>query len=660
MKKWLYLLFVAISFPVLGQNKAMTIALQKATHDSIRCRILNDAFNATNNYEEKLQYNQQLEKIIEKNNSNSKQSASEEEAFLLYKFFYLNNYGYYYQNPELSKNDISIKYFQQSLSIGNKLIEIDVNSNKVALMLANTHFEIGKKFYEFSQINLATPHLFTALKSYEKLKDDKGIAKTNLNIGLLFAAQKDFKKAEYYYLKSIMLCKKSNDLNTLASAYLDLGTNLYDQKKYTESFIYLNKSIKTYEQTDNKLGLSYSLHNLAQKYNESGDPQKAMDYLKKSLVIREEIGDKRAIAESLCSIGICYRWLGDIPKAIEYLQKATKMASENSFTSVILNSSDMLNYIYEEDLKDYKNALINYRLYIQSKDSIQNEKTKLDLVKNHYQYEYDKKEAIIKEETEAKIFQTKAEKKQNQIIYSSIIVFLFTILSIIVIAFYFYRKKLKTEKLLKDKELALEIADNERRRISADLHDDLGAGISSIAILSNRIQFQESMDDVRVDASNIIENTKKVSQKLTEVIWELNSEHNNLEDLLLFIQKQGNDLFKETKTNFSMLIPIEIPDIYFSSYERKQIYLSVKECFHNIIKHAKASKVTCKTIINKELTITIKDNGVGFDVNEKLNNSTGEGLNNLKYRVANLQGKVVINSSQEGTWITLEIPLNKN
>ncbi|WP_445721127.1 sensor histidine kinase [Flavobacterium sp.] len=128
----------------------------------------------------------------------------------------------------------------------------------------------------------------------------------------------------------------------------------------------------------------------------------------------------------------------------------------------------------------------------------------------------------------------------------------------------------------------------------------------------------------------------------------------------MFIQKQGNDLFKETTTHFSMLIPIEIQDIYFSSYERKQIYLSVKECFHNIIKHAVASKVSCKTKINEVLIITIKDNGIGFNVNEKINSSTGEGLNNLKYRVTNLNGKVIINSNQEGTVITLEIPLNKN
>uniref|UniRef100_UPI0040484086 tetratricopeptide repeat-containing sensor histidine kinase n=1 Tax=Flavobacterium sp. TaxID=239 RepID=UPI0040484086 len=491
------------------------------------------------------------------------------------------------------------------------------------------------------------------------LKDKKGIQESYNNIGNIYMYQEKLKEALKYQFLSIKIAKELGDKQSIGDAYTNIGIIYIDQKKFTEAIKSHLVSLKILEEIGDAIGVGGAYGNIGAAYMYKGDYQKALENYFKSLEIRKSLNHKAGVAYSYLGIGMTQLEMHNPKEAKKYLEKTLQISKE-------LNIKRLIKYSYknltkaDSALTNYKGAFENYKIYVIYRDSLTNEETERKSLQTVMQYEYDKKEALIKEETEAKVFQSKAEKKQNQIIYSSIIVFLLTILSIIVIGFYFYKKKQKTEKLLKDKELALEIADNERRRISADLHDDLGAGISSIALLSNRIQFQESMDDVRVDASYIIENTKKVSQKLTEVIWELNSEHNNLEDLLLFIQKQGNDLFKETTTHFSMLIPIEIQDIYFSSYERKQIYLSVKECFHNIIKHAVASKVSCKTKINEVLIITIKDNGIGFNVNEKINSSTGEGLNNLKYRVTNLNGKVIINSNQEGTVITLEIPLNKN
>lgn len=168
---------------------------------------------------------------------------------------------------------------------------------------------------------------------------------------------------------------------------------------------------------------------------------------------------------------------------------------------------------------------------------------------------------------------------------------------------------------------------------------------------------QDDLAIIKADAQNIIENTKKVNEKLTEVIWELNAEHNNLEHLLLFIQKQGQQVFKETAIDFSMLIPLDLPNIFLSSYQRKQLYFVVKEAFHNILKHAHATQVSGKVKINGTIKIEIADNGQGFDVNEKLNQTTGEGLTNMKNRLADLNGKLDLVSNSNGTRITIEIPL---
>lgn len=551
------------------------------------------------------------------------------------------------------ERDKGIEVLKNTLSVIDKALAKNYAipvQQKLKLQLANTNSEIGKKFIELSQVKLAIPYLFEALKYYEIVENKNGVAKTYMNIGLAFNNLKDYKKSKKYYDQATKLCIAIKDWQTLGKVYNNYSVNLYEQNQKEESTAYVYKALNVFKKVNDKQGISYCLYNLAQKFNDAGNPQKAMPYLMESLEMRKAIADTRGIAESLNAIGICYRWMNDIPSALKYLNEANQLAQKNGFFHVLESSSDMLNYIYEEDLKDAKNALNAYKMYIAARDTIQNEKARIGLLERHYAYEYETKKALIHKETEA-------EKEKQKIIFLVIVCFLILVLLLTLIWFYFYKKKKGLEKEIEKKAIALKVAEAERRRISADLHDDLGVGISTINLLGNRIKMQDDLAIIKADAQNIIENTKKVNEKLTEVIWELNAEHNNLEHLLLFIQKQGQQVFKETAIDFSMLIPLDLPNIFLSSYERKQLYFVVKEAFHNILKHAHATQVSGKVKINGTIKIEIADNGQGFDVNEKLNQTTGEGLTNMKNRLAGLNGKLDLVSNSNGTRITIEIPL---
>lgn len=551
------------------------------------------------------------------------------------------------------ERDKGIEVLKNTLSVIDKALAKNYSipvQQKLKLQLANTNSEIGKKFIELSQVKLAIPYLFEALKYYEIVENKNGVAKTYMNIGLAFNNLKDYKKSKKYYDQATKLCIAIKDWQTLGKVYNNYSVTLYEQNQKEESTAYVYKALNVFKKVNDKQGISYCLYNLAQKFNDAGNPQKAMPYLMESLEMRKEIDDTRGIAESLNAIGICYRWMNDIPSALTYLNEANQLAQKNGFYHVLESSSDMLNYIYEEDLKDYENALKSYRLYIAARDTIINEKAKIELLEKHFEYEYETKKALIQKQTEA-------DKARQKLIFIVIVSILILLLLLVLAWFYFYKKKKGLEKEIEKKAIALEVAEAERRRISADLHDDLGVGISTINLLGNRIKMQDDLAIIKADAQNIIENTKKVNEKLTEVIWELNAEHNNLEHLLLFIQKQGQQVFKETAIDFSMLIPLDLPNIFLSSYQRKQLYFVVKEAFHNILKHAHATQVSGKVKINGTIKIEIADNGQGFDVNEKLNQTTGEGLTNMKNRLADLNGKLDLVSNSNGTRITIEIPL---
>ena len=86
---------------------------------------------------------------------------------------------------------------------------------------------------------------------------------------------------------------------------------------------------------------------------------------------------------------------------------------------------------------------------------------------------------------------------------------------------------------------------------------------------------------------------------------------------------------------------------------RRNVFLTVKESLHNIIKHAQASQVHINISINKNLVININDNGIGFTATAK---SDGNGLKNMKKRVESVGGQLAI-TGLNGTAVKIDIPL---
>ena len=102
-------------------------------------------------------------------------------------------------------------------------------------------------------------------------------------------------------------------------------------------------------------------------------------------------------------------------------------------------------------------------------------------------------------------------------------------------------------------------------------------------------------------------------------------------------------------------MPENIPSISIAGNDRRNIFLMVKECINNIIKHSKASQVNIEISLNKNLCIQIHDNGIGFSNAE--NDVHHFGLNNLKQRAKELNGYIEWQQNS-GTTVRMQIPLN--
>ena len=218
------------------------------------------------------------------------------------------------------------------------------------------------------------------------------------------------------------------------------------------------------------------------------------------------------------------------------------------------------------------------------------------------------------------------------------------------------RQRLKSENQMKEyeKELAVYKAQQEeRQRISADMHDELGAGMTAIRLMSE-IARNKMKESTPVEIERISHSADEVLNKMNAIIWSMNSGNDTLDNLVSYIRSYALEYFESTQVDCRVNTPPNIEALEITGDKRRNIFLCVKETLNNALKHANASLITIDFNINHELQIKITDNGVGIDL-QKLR-QFGNGLKNISRRMQSIGGSYHIENNN-GTITTLTLPL---
>jgi len=217
---------------------------------------------------------------------------------------------------------------------------------------------------------------------------------------------------------------------------------------------------------------------------------------------------------------------------------------------------------------------------------------------------------------------------------------------------YFVWHKMRREMLRLTQQRALE---QERLRIAHDIHDDLGARVTQISLLSAMSQNNGSFPEkARADFDRISKMSRELVAALYETVWAVSPENDNLGELGSYLCQMANKLCEQTPLRCRFYVTGLPAEVQLSSQTRHNICMAVKEAVHNVIKHAHASEISMHmTFTNGELDISIQDNGGGF---EPATPTNGNGLPNMKQRLANIGGQCVV-ESQPGKGTTVRIRL---
>ena len=211
--------------------------------------------------------------------------------------------------------------------------------------------------------------------------------------------------------------------------------------------------------------------------------------------------------------------------------------------------------------------------------------------------------------------------------------------------------KLDVEKKVLEKEIAIIMAQQEERdRISADMHDDLGAGMTTIRLYSELAKAKLGITSIP-EIEKISSSANELLNKMNAIIWSMSSSNDSMGNMIAYIRSYSLIYFENTGVNCKISLPDELPNIVVSGQIRRNVFLVVKEALNNILKHANATEVniTLERVADG-LKLSIHDNGRGIDF-EKLR-LFSNGLKNMKKRMEDVNIDFTIENFN-GTLITL-------
>jgi signal transduction histidine kinase/outer membrane lipoprotein-sorting protein len=214
------------------------------------------------------------------------------------------------------------------------------------------------------------------------------------------------------------------------------------------------------------------------------------------------------------------------------------------------------------------------------------------------------------------------------------------LITIIMVTKQIAQQKLKSKIRKLEKQKAL---DDERARISREMHDDIGAGLTQITLMSEAARFKarQQKDNSR-QIDEIAETSRKLVSNMSEIIWSLGPENKTLEQVFAYLREQLNKQLEYTQIEYNISFPQHSTDRILHNHQGRNLLLVTKEIVNNAIKHSRASHISIEADIKQgSLWFQIKDNGVGFDVSKTY---MGNGLKNIRKRISDMNGTIEIES----------------
>jgi signal transduction histidine kinase len=197
--------------------------------------------------------------------------------------------------------------------------------------------------------------------------------------------------------------------------------------------------------------------------------------------------------------------------------------------------------------------------------------------------------------------------------------------------------------------------ERDRARIAKDIHDDIGAGLTQITLLSELARREPEQAVAHLD--RISGSARQLTRAMDEIVWAVDPQHDTFNGLMDYISAYAEDFLRVAGIRCRMDLPNELPAIGVEAELRYNLFLALKEVLNNIVKHAHATEVWLRLRIEpKSFTLVVEDDGCGLPTARTGETAagagdriaSGSGLLNLENRLAAIGGRCVVTSAPGG------------
>ena len=458
-----------------------------------------------------------------------------------------NNQESYIALKYIGMSYIVIGNSEKAIGILSGLLEIyselgeDTETGKINNLL-------GIAYVNLDQHNLALDHYLKALIINEKNKNKAGITKNYNNLGIVYYELGNFEKALEYFKNALRIYEEKQVDGSLfgsdAEISLPVGniSMIYKEMQiYDTALMYAKRALDLNVKSGNDYGVEGTMNNIGYIYDGMQEYSLAIEAYKQSLEINKKVNDKWSIANTNINIANSYINSGNYDKAVPHLDQALLIAKDINSRSLMIFAYETYSSLYKQK-ELYKKSLDYYLIMTELKDSVFTEEKNRQITEMQTKYETKKKEIenlALKKDNE--IQQLKISRK-NILIYSlsaGVIVILF----LLILNFIQFRRRLRSYKLLAEKNLEIVKAERE------------------YSLLTESVDNERTNDDLSPNEKN-----KGLEDDSLVLIKKLNI-YMNEEKPYLYGNITLNDISNKLNTNRSYLSKL-INEYYNQNFNR--------------------------------------------------------------------------------------------
>ena len=525
---------------------------------------------------------------------------------------------------------------------------------------ANAYSELSLVYAYQGKYEESAKSVLKAIPIYEKLGKIDRLATHYAQTGYSMKYN-DLDKAMYFMQKGKVIAEANNLEYELKDIYNNYGVLKEINKELDSALYYYGKSLQIKKKINDTVGIPYNWSNMAGVYSIQGNFSKSREYFNKSLQQRLEWSDSLGIAENYTQLGEVFIAEEKWNQAIPLVKQSLPISRKKQYRNLTQYNYKLLSDIFKK-LNNADSALYYFEQFTAIKDSVQGIQVQEKIAALNVEYDTEKKENEILKQRSVIAEKDLEVRRKNLWLFGSLG---FAIILGLLGYLLFNQQKLKNRQLQKEGELKSALAkietqnklQEQRLRISRDLHDNIGAQLTFIISSIDNLKFGfkdigEKLGDRLTGISNF---TSQTIYELRDTIWAMNKENITFEDLQSrianFIEHAQN---ASDKTEFSFNIDEKVDEnIVFTSVQGMNIYRIIQEAVNNSLKYASADEIEVNISKNKnQYQIEINDNGIGFN---PASTEMGNGISNMKKRAQEIGGTLDISSTNKGTSVTLKI-----